>query len=160
MIIDQQYSIPLIIAGEREIARPLGSPQAARQSICRGNFSRIGTGSKASCMAAGGEPRPSSSPPESAEGPGARTDRREEGEGSPSYKTGSEAAIFYAGLPVWSGPPLPAPRPAPSATKTRHFRSGFNGVLQESQHKACLASKDCLWSASSQVSRCERRILI
>lgn len=33
--------------------RFLGSPQAARQSICRGSFSKIGTGSKASCMAAG-----------------------------------------------------------------------------------------------------------
>lgn len=33
--------------------RSLGSPQAARQSICRGSFSKIGTGSKASCMAAG-----------------------------------------------------------------------------------------------------------
>lgn len=31
---------------------PGGSPQAARQSICSGSFSRIGTCSKASCMAA------------------------------------------------------------------------------------------------------------
>lgn len=42
------------LPGPRLGPRSSDSPQAARQSICRGSFSRIGTGSKASCMAASG----------------------------------------------------------------------------------------------------------
>lgn len=96
--------------------RALSSPQAAKQSICRGSFSRIGTGSKASCMAASSHrsslnrngpgravPGPRTSP---AKRPTVMLDR------DPSYRPYDNTAI-NTGLPPGLSPPLPQQKPRP-----------------------------------------------
>lgn len=95
--------------------RPRGSPQAARQSICSGSFSRIGTGSKASCMAAGASPPPSR--PCYWEEPADRENREHpDPTRDPAYRAFSNTSILAAGLPAALSPPLPPQKLRPSTS--------------------------------------------
>lgn len=89
-----------------------GSPQAARQSICSGSFSKIGTCSKASCMMAGAPPGPATPQrPPTGERQGPR-----EAPLSPGRRWGGTGgtAPTEAPPPAHSSPPFPAaPAPGP-----------------------------------------------
>lgn len=97
--------------------RSSDSPQAARQSICRGSFSRIGTGSKASCMAAS---RESPGQPHS-RGLGRAVNRTALREGPSGTCPETPTTGLSATEPSSTPDFLPA-KPAPSAAEARPFR--------------------------------------